>query len=40
VFVRLIQDEHREAVPGGLRARDNFMQELPSILNSLTSGTR
>lgn len=32
VFVRLIQDEERQAVSGGLRARDAFLAEWPSLI--------
>lgn len=32
VFARLIQDEKKESVNAGLRARDAFMQELPGFL--------
>jgi beta-lactamase class D len=35
VFARLIQDEKKESIHAGLRARDAFMRELPSILDSL-----
>lgn len=34
VFVRLIQDEHAEPIPAGVRARDAFLTELPQILKS------
>ena len=35
VFARLIQDEKHESVRAGLRARDDFLADLPSILDSL-----
>jgi beta-lactamase class D len=35
VFARLIQDEGREPGAAGLRARDTFLKELPSLLDSL-----
>lgn len=35
VFARLIQDDKRESINAGLRARDAFMREVPSILDSL-----
>jgi beta-lactamase class D/beta-lactamase class D OXA-42 len=33
VFARLIQDDQQEAVSAGLRAREAFLRELPSLLN-------
>jgi beta-lactamase class D len=38
VFARLIQEERREAVSAGLRARDAFMQELPALLETAANG--
>ncbi len=35
VFARLIQDEKEETDPAGLRARSAFLNELPSLLDSL-----
>ncbi|WP_441639468.1 class D beta-lactamase [Cupriavidus sp. YAF13] len=35
VFARMIQDEKKEPVSAGLRARDAFMQALPGLLGSL-----
>lgn len=32
VFVRLIQDEHAETIPAGIRARDAFLKDLNQIL--------
>jgi beta-lactamase class D len=37
VFARLIQDEKQEKESAGLRARAAFLNELPSLLNSLAS---
>lgn len=34
VFARLIQDEQKGQRPAGLTARDDFMAELPDLLNS------
>jgi beta-lactamase class D len=34
LFARLIQDEEKESVNAGLRARDAFMRELPEILGA------
>ncbi len=34
VFVRLTQDEKKESVSGGIRARDAFLSELPALLAS------
>jgi beta-lactamase class D len=34
VFARLIQDEKKESVNAGLRARDAFMRELPRLLGA------
>lgn len=35
VFVRQIQDEKEETTPAGPRARDDFLRELPSVLDTL-----
>jgi beta-lactamase class D/beta-lactamase class D OXA-42 len=35
VFARLTQDEERESVAAGLRTRDEFLAELPALLDSL-----
>jgi beta-lactamase class D len=35
VFVRLIQDESRQSVSGGLRARDAFLAEWPALIAPL-----
>jgi beta-lactamase class D len=35
VFARLIQDEKLETEPAGIRARDAFLKELPSLLDAL-----
>jgi len=35
VFARLIQDDHVEATPAGLRARDAFLTELPSLMDGM-----
>ena len=32
VFARLVEDEKREAVSPGIRTRENFLRELPSIV--------
>lgn len=32
VFVRLIQDEHAETEPAGMRARDALLKDLPALL--------
>jgi beta-lactamase class D len=37
VFARLIQDEKLEPGPAGVRARDAFLKELPSLANSPAS---
>lgn len=37
VFARLNQDERKEAVSGGLRARDGLLKELPALLSALPS---
>lgn len=38
VFARLIQDEKRESVRAGIRARADFLDEAPALLDSLPSG--
>jgi len=35
-FARLIQDDHKVPGAAGLRARDAFLQELPSLADRLT----
>lgn len=37
VFARLNQDDKKEAVSGGLRARDGFLKDLPGLLPTLTA---
>jgi beta-lactamase class D len=35
VFARCIQDDKRESANAGLRVRDTFLEQLPSVLYSL-----
>jgi beta-lactamase class D/beta-lactamase class D OXA-42 len=35
VFARLVQDDKRTSIGAGLRVRDAFMKELPSVLDAL-----
>lgn len=40
VFARLAQDERRQSVPGGLRARDAMLKDLPALLAGTPSATQ